>query len=61
GVCSPLAWFYEETFRWGHIGQIHLIHSFDHSVVRGADIVERKSPINDVFLGSIAGGGRILR
>ena len=27
------------------IGQVHLIHSFDHSVIRGADIVERKSPI----------------
>ena len=31
------------------IGQVHLIHSFDHSIVCGADIVERKSPINDVF------------
>ncbi len=19
-ICSPLAWFYAETFRWGHVG-----------------------------------------
>lgn len=41
-ICSPLAWFYAETFRWGHMLQRWLGHAQLSTTAIYADAVGKE-------------------